>query len=174
MKRNARAKRIRALFLDVDGVLTDGQIYLDGSGREFKVFNTKDGHGMRKAAAADITLCWISGRSSLATARRARELGIPFCYQGVRDKGARLESVRRKLKLSSAEIAAIGDDEPDIPMLEAARVSACPSDAAPAARRAATIVLKSAGGHGAVREFIELILARNGQAGIVTHRPGRG
>jgi 3-deoxy-D-manno-octulosonate 8-phosphate phosphatase (KDO 8-P phosphatase) len=141
--------------------LTDGQIYLDGRGREWKVFNTKDGHGMRKAAAAGITLCWISGRSSPATARRARELGVPFCYQGVRDKRTRLESVRARLKLSRAQIAAIGDDEPDIPMFAAAGISACPSDAAPAARKAATIVLKSSGGHGAVREFIETILKRN-------------
>jgi 3-deoxy-D-manno-octulosonate 8-phosphate phosphatase (KDO 8-P phosphatase) len=172
MRGNTRAKRIRALFLDVDGVLTDGQIYLDGRGHELKVFNTKDGHGMRKAAAAGITLCWISGRRSPATARRARELGVPFCYQGVRDKGARIEAVRRRLKLSRAEIAAIGDDEPDIPMFAAADLSACPSDATPAARRAAKIVLKSAGGHGAVREFIERILTRNGQSQIVTHRPG--
>ena len=172
MKRSTREKRIRALFLDVDGVLTDGQIYLDGRGHEFKVFNTKDGHGMRKAAEAGITLCWISGRSSPATARRARELGVPFCYQGVRDKGARIEAVRRRLKLQPAEIAAMGDDEPDIPMFDAAGLSACPSDATPAARRAAKIVLKSAGGRGAVREFIERILARNGQSRVVTHRPG--
>ena len=153
--------RIRALFLDVDGVLTDGQIYLDGRGHELKVFNTKDGHGMRKAAAAGITLCWISGRSSPATARRAKELGVPYCYQGVRDKGARLEAVRRRLKLRRSEMASIGDDEPDIPMFEATGLSACPADAVPAARRAATVVLKSPGGHGAVRELIEMILKRN-------------
>ena len=156
-----RAK-IRALFLDVDGVLTDGRIYLDGRGNELKVFNTKDGHGLRKAAAAGITLCWISGRSSPATARRARELGVRLCYQGVRDKRARLETVRRRLGFSIAETAAIGDDEPDIPMFEASGLSACPADAAPAARRAATVVLESNGGGGAVREFVELILKRNG------------
>lgn len=156
--------RIRALFLDVDGVLTDGQIYLDGRGHELKVFNTKDGHGMRKAAAAGITLCWISGRSSPATARRARELGVPYCYQGVRDKGARLEAMRRRLKLQRAEMASIGDDEPDIPMFEATGLSACPADAVPAARRAATVVLKSPGGHGAVRELIELVLKRNAKS----------
>jgi 3-deoxy-D-manno-octulosonate 8-phosphate phosphatase (KDO 8-P phosphatase) len=165
------AARIRALFIDVDGVLTDGRIYLDGAGHEFKVFDTKDGHGMRKATAAGIVLCWISGRSSPATRRRAQELGVPYCYQGVRDKGARLEAVRRKLKLERPEIAAIGDDEPDIPMLEAAGLSACPHDAAPAARRAATIVLRSRGGAGAVREFIETILSRNGQARVWTRRP---
>lgn len=156
--------RIRALFLDVDGVLTDGQIYLDGRGHELKVFNTKDGHGMRKAAAAGITLCWISGRSSPATARRAKELGVPYCYQGVRDKGARLEAVRRRLKLRRSEMASIGDDEPDIAMFEATGLSACPADAVPAARRAATVVLKNPGGHGAVRELIELILKRNARS----------
>jgi 3-deoxy-D-manno-octulosonate 8-phosphate phosphatase (KDO 8-P phosphatase) len=158
--RQTKAK-IRAIFLDVDGVLTDGQIYLDGRGNELKVFNTKDGHGMRKAADAGITLCWISGRSSPATARRARELGVRLCYQGVRDKRARLEAVRKKLGLSRAEMASIGDDEPDIPMFESTGLSACPADGVPAARRAATVVLASAGGHGAVREFIELILKRN-------------
>jgi 3-deoxy-D-manno-octulosonate 8-phosphate phosphatase (KDO 8-P phosphatase) len=172
MPRPRTKRRIRALFLDVDGVLTDGRLYLDGRGNEFKVFNTKDGHGMRKAAAAGITLCWISGRTSPATVRRARELDVPFCFQGVKDKRSRLEAVRRKLGILAAETAVMGDDEPDIPMFEAAGLSACPADAAPAARRAATVVLKSPGGAGAVREFVELILARNGQAGILTHRAG--
>ena len=167
-----RKSRIRALFLDVDGVLTDGRITLDGRGNELKVFNTKDGHGLRKAAAAGIVLCWISGRRSPATARRARELGVPYCYQGVGDKRARLEAVLRRLRIPAAQAAAIGDDEPDIPMFEAVGLSACPADAVPAARRAAKIVLETAGGVGAAREFIELILERNGQAGILTHRPG--
>ena len=159
-RRGAR-RPIRALFLDVDGVLTDGRIYLDGRGHELKVFNTKDGHGMRKAEAAGIILCWISGRTSPATARRARELGVPYCFQGVRDKLARLEALRRRLGISAAETAAMGDDEPDIPMFEAAGLSACPADAVPAAKKAADLVLKRSGGHGAVREFIERILARN-------------
>lgn len=162
--------RILALFLDVDGVLTDGQLHLDGRGNEFKVFNTKDGHGMRKAAAAGITLAWISGRRSPATARRAKELGVPFCFQGVRDKRARLEAICRKLRIDPRQAAAIGDDEPDIPMFESTGLSACPSDATPAVRKAASIVLKTPGGRGAVREFIEIILARNGQAGALTHR----
>ena len=172
MARRRRTERIRVLFLDVDGVLTDGLVYLDGRGHELKVFNTKDGHGLRKAAQAGITLCWISGRSSPATARRARELGVPYCYQGVRDKRVKLDAVLRRLKLSGAQAAAIGDDETDIPMFEAVGYSACPADAVPAARKAATLVLENAGGRGAVREFIERILERNGQSGIVTQRPG--
>jgi 3-deoxy-D-manno-octulosonate 8-phosphate phosphatase (KDO 8-P phosphatase) len=169
-RRGRRVPRIRALFIDVDGVLTDGKLHLDGSGREIKVFDTKDGHGMRKAAAAGIVLCWISGRSSPATLRRARELRVPYCYQGVRDKGARIRALCGRLRLERAEIAAIGDDEPDIPMFEAAALSACPCDATPAARKAATIVLKNRGGAGAVREFIERILVRNGQARLLTRR----
>ena len=97
---------------------------------------------------------------------------MPYCFQGVADKGPRLEALRRKLGVSRAETAAMGDDEPDIPMFEASALSACPADAAPAARRAASLVMKSGGGSGAVREFIELILKRNGQSGVVTHRPG--
>jgi len=166
-----RPPRIRALFFDVDGVLTDGRVYLDGRGNELKVFDTKDGHGMRKAARAGIVLCWISGRTSPATARRARELGVAHCYQGVHDKGVRIESVRRRLGLTRDEMAAMGDDEPDIPMFEACALSACPSDATPTARRFASMITKNPGGHGAAREFIEEILARNGQAEIVTHRP---
>ena len=169
-RRRPRA-RIRALFLDVDGVLTDGRVYLDGRGNELKVFDTKDGHGMRKAAKAGITLCWISGRTSPATLRRARELGVPHCYQGVRDKGRRIEAVRRRLRLTREEMAAIGDDEPDIPMFQAAGLSACPSDATDGAKRFASLVLTSPGGRGAAREFIEMILERNGKAGIVTHKP---
>jgi len=106
-----------------------------------------------------------------AFARRARELGVAHCYQGVHDKGVRIESVRRRLGLTRDEMAAMGDDEPDIPMFEACALSACPSDATPTARRFASMITKNPGGHGAAREFIEEILARNGQAEIVTHRP---
>ncbi len=169
-RKSNRAGPIRVLFLDVDGVLTDGKIYLDGRGHELKVFNTKDGHGMRKAAAAGIVVCWITGRTSPATARRAKELGVPWCFQGVRDKRARLEGLLRRLEVPASQAAAMGDDEPDVPMFEATALSACPSDAAPAARAAATIVLETAGGDGAVREFIEILLARNGKSGILTHR----
>jgi len=170
MRGRPARRPIRVLFLDVDGVLTDGRVYLDGRGHELKVFNTKDGHGMRKAAAAGIVVCWISGRTSPATARRARELGVPYCFQGVRDKRARLESLQHRLRVTAAETAAMGDDEPDIPMFEASAVSACPSDAAAAARRAAGTVLDAAGGAGAVREFIEIILKRDGKSRILTHR----
>ena len=153
--------RIQALFLDVDGVLTDGRLYMDDRGREMKVFDTKDGHGVKMAIAAGLRVVWISGRESLATARRARDLGVTHCYQRVADKEALYRRLCKRWGLAPVETAAIGDDEPDVPLLEAAGFSACPADAAPAARSAAKVVLENAGGRGAVREFVERVLARN-------------
>jgi YrbI family 3-deoxy-D-manno-octulosonate 8-phosphate phosphatase len=157
------ARPIRALFLDVDGVLTDGRLYLDDRGREMKVFDTKDGHGIKMAIAAGLKVAWISGRQSMATARRARELGVTECHQGIADKESLYRKLCRRWSLDPAETAAIGDDEPDVPLLAAAGFSACPSDAAPPARSAAQLVLTGAGGRGAVREFVEVVLARNGR-----------
>src|SRR5438552_1739441 len=117
---------IRALFFDVDGVLTDGRIYLAGDGTEFKVFDTKDGHGIRKAIASGLKVAWISGRTSPATAARARDLGVQACLQGVREKLPRYEGLLRRWKLSARETAVLGDDEPDVAMMRAAAFSACP------------------------------------------------
>ena len=155
---------IQAIFLDVDGVLTDGRLYMDDRGRELKVFDTKDGHGIKMALAAGLRVVWISGRESLATARRARDLGVKHCYQGVADKESLYRRLCRRWSLDPARTAAIGDDEPDVPLLEAAGFSACPADAAPPARAAADVVLEHGGGRGAVREFVERVLAKNRRA----------
>jgi 3-deoxy-D-manno-octulosonate 8-phosphate phosphatase (KDO 8-P phosphatase) len=152
---------IKALFFDVDGVLTDGLLYMDDHGRELKVFDAKDGHGVKMAVGAGLRVVWISGRESLATARRARDLGVRHVYQRVADKEALYVSLCRRWGLEPAETAAIGDDEPDVPLLRAAGFSACPADAAPAALAAAQVVLEKPGGRGAVREFVEKVLARN-------------
>jgi 3-deoxy-D-manno-octulosonate 8-phosphate phosphatase (KDO 8-P phosphatase) len=157
--------KIRALFFDVDGCLTDGRLYIDDRGREMKVFDTKDGHGLRKALAAGLEVAWISGRTSMATAVRARDLGVRHCFQGVSEKLARYEALCRRFGVSPAETAVLGDDEPDVPMMKRAALSACPADADPSAKKAATVVLKNAGGRGAAREFIELVLSRNAGGG---------
>ena len=143
MKRTGPTRPVRALFLDVDGVMTDGRIYLADDGNEFKVFDTKDGHGVRKAILAGIDVVWISGRTSKATARRARELGVRHCRQGVPHDGklAVYRELCRRLGVAPEETAAMGDDEPDVPIMEAAGFSACPADAVPAARKAARVVL---------------------------------
>ncbi len=145
----------------MDGVLTDGRLYLSDDGREFKVFDTKDGHGIKMALEAGLAVAWISGRTSRATAQRARELGVRHCYQGAADKLKVYRSLCRRWNLTSRETAAMGDDEPDLPLLKAAGFSACPSDASPAARKTTDVVLKHPGGRGAVREFIEHILRYN-------------
>lgn len=156
-----KAPKIKALFFDVDGVLTDGRIYMDDEGRESKVFDTKDGHGIKMAIAAGLHVAWISGRRSKATEQRALELGVVECRQGIADKSKVYVELCRRWGIAPRETAALGDDEPDVPLLTVAGFSACPSDAAPPARKAAQVVLKSAGGRGAVREFIEHILRYN-------------
>ncbi|MFN2384942.1 MAG: KdsC family phosphatase [Thermoanaerobaculia bacterium] len=170
-----KRRRVKALFMDVDGVLTDGLLYIDEAGRELKVFDTKDGHGVKMALSAGLRVVWISGRSSRATSLRARDLGVRFCYQRVADKKRRYEQLCRRWKLHPSETAAIGDDEPDVPMLRAAGFSACPADAAPPARAAAQVVLKHGGGRGAVREFVERVLARKGDGvgRVRARRPAR-
>jgi 3-deoxy-D-manno-octulosonate 8-phosphate phosphatase (KDO 8-P phosphatase) len=156
-----KAPKIKALFFDVDGVLTDGRVYMDDEGRESKVFDTKDGHGIKMAIAAGLHVAWLSGRLSKATEQRALELGVVECRQGVADKAKVYVELCRRWGVAPRETAALGDDEPDVPLLTVAGFSACPADAAPPARKAAQVVLKSAGGRGAVREFIEHILRYN-------------
>jgi 3-deoxy-D-manno-octulosonate 8-phosphate phosphatase (KDO 8-P phosphatase) len=160
---------IKALFFDVDGVLTDGRLYIDDHGRELKVFDTKDGHGIKMALAAGLKVAWISGRTSLSTAFRARDLGVRHCYQGEKDKLVRYQALCRRWAVKPSETAAMGDDEPDALMMKRAGFSACPADATPAAMKAARVVLKSRGGRGAVRDFVELVLARNSRYRVSGH-----
>jgi 3-deoxy-D-manno-octulosonate 8-phosphate phosphatase (KDO 8-P phosphatase) len=152
---------IQAIFFDVDGVLTDGRLYVDERGRELKVFDTKDGHGIKMAIAAGLKIAWISGRTSGATVIRARELGVRAVKQGVKEKGAAARDYLSRWKLEPAQAAACGDDLPDLALFDACGFSACPADAVPEVRKRAGLVLKNAGGHGAVREFVEEILRRN-------------
>lgn len=161
---------IRLLVLDVDGVLTDGRIILDGEGREFRVFDVRDGYGIRKAAGLGLRFALISGKDSKVVTHRARELGIQEVHQGVRDKLDVFRTVVAKLGLTPREVCCIGDDEPDLPMLGAAGFSVAPHDAVAAVRRAVHYVTKADGGRGAVREVIELILASAPRTGDA---PGR-
>jgi YrbI family 3-deoxy-D-manno-octulosonate 8-phosphate phosphatase len=152
---------IRALFLDVDGVLTDGRIYLSDEGDDFKVFDTKDGHGIKMAIAAGLKIAWISGRVSPAVEHRARELGVRAVKQGVKDKKAAAEAYLARWKFGRDDAAACGDDSPDLGLFDACGFSACPADASAEVRARADVVLKCRGGRGAVREFVEEILRRN-------------
>lgn len=154
-----RARRIRLLVLDVDGVLTDGRLYLSDQGEELKVFHVRDGAGLVAVQRAGITVAIISGRDSAAVTRRAGELGIRHVRQGVVDKGAELERLMHELGCEPAETACVGDDTPDAPMLQRAGLAIGVADAHPALLASAHWVTRARGGRGAVRETCDLLLS---------------
>lgn len=158
MKTPARASRIRLLVLDVDGVLTDGELVYGPSGEETKRFHVRDGLAIQVARRAGIEIAIVSGRASAAVTRRMSELGITEVHQGIDDKAAAVRALMGRLHLEAPEVAAMGDDLPDLPVMKMAGLALAPSDAAPEARRAAAWVTRARGGRGAVREAIEMLL----------------
>lgn len=154
-----RARRIRLLVLDVDGVLTDGRLYLSQTGEELKVFHVRDGSGLVAVQRAGIAVAIISGRDSAAVSRRAAELGICHVRQGVVDKGAELDRLLSELAVGPDEAACVGDDTPDLPMLHRAGLAVGVADAHPALLEAAHWITRAPGGRGAVREVCDLLLS---------------
>ena len=154
-----RAQRIRLLVLDVDGVLTDGRLYLSATGEELKVFHVRDGSGLVAVQRAGVTVAIISGRDSAAVTRRAAELGIRHVLQGIGDKGEALERLLGELGITREETACVGDDTPDAPMLRRAGLAISVADSHPALLACAHWVTKSNGGQGAVREVCDLLLS---------------
>ncbi|HET9670064.1 MAG TPA: HAD hydrolase family protein [Casimicrobiaceae bacterium] len=157
-----RARRIRFLTCDVDGVLTDGRIYVDDHGREFKAFSALDGVAMHRLAAAGIVVAWITGSAAPAIAHRARQLRVPHLVQGAQDKIVVWERLRGELRLAPDACAHIGDDLPDIPLLGACGLAVSVPGAPDVVRARAHYVTKRDGGHGAVRELADLLLAAQG------------
>lgn len=157
-----RAKKIKLLILDVDGVLTDGGIVLDNRGNEFKAFHVRDGHGIKMLAKAGIQVAIITGRKSRVVERRAKELGIKEVYQGRRRKIETLGKIMRKSGLKENEIAYIGDDIVDVPIFKKIGLPVAVADAAEEAKEYAAVVTRNSGGRGAVREISDLILKARG------------
>ncbi len=153
-----RAASIRLLVLDVDGVLTDGRLYFNAEGEALKAFHVRDGAGIVQLRKAGIQVAIISGRNSKAVNTRMSELGVTLVQQGIHDKQAALQTLLRDLQLEANCIACVGDDTPDIPMLNMAQLAVAVADAHPAAKAAAHYVTHLAGGLGAVREVCDLIL----------------
>jgi 3-deoxy-D-manno-octulosonate 8-phosphate phosphatase (KDO 8-P phosphatase) len=153
-----RAAAIKLVVMDVDGVLTRGEITYTATGDEIKAFNVKDGLGISKAAREGLQLGIITARESAMVARRAQELGIQHVVQLMKTKLPALEKLSASLNIPMEQILYIGDDLPDIPALEAAGLSACPADAAPAVRSVCTLISNFGGGNGAIREILEFIL----------------
>lgn len=158
-----RAADIRLLVLDVDGVMTDGRILLGERGEEIKAFHVRDGYGLKRIIAAGVEVALITGRSSGAVARRAEELGIQEVHQGVEDKGGLLEVLMEKRGLERRHVCCMGDDLPDLPLLEKAGLAVAVADAAVEVRNAAALITKQRGGNGAVREICEFLLTARGQ-----------
>ena len=156
-KLDAALKRIRLLLCDVDGVLTDASVFI-GGGREIKQFNIRDGLGLVTLRRHGLKVGWISGRSSTATTRRARELKIDFLRQEKGSKVAVVESLLAQSGFRWTEVCYVGDDIVDLGVLNRAGVAVAVANAVAEARAAADYVTRANGGRGAVREVVELIL----------------
>jgi 3-deoxy-D-manno-octulosonate 8-phosphate phosphatase (KDO 8-P phosphatase) len=157
------ARRIALLVLDVDGVLTDGGLWFGARGETLKRFHVRDGHGIKLLQNAGVQVAVISGRRSPAVTARCRELGIRIVHQGVGDKHRVYERLLRQLDLSDTQVACIGDDTPDIPLFVRAAFAVAVYDAHPLAIRAAHARTTLGGGHGAVREVCDWLLAARNQ-----------
>ncbi|MGX8716693.1 MAG: KdsC family phosphatase [bacterium] len=150
-------KKIRLTIFDVDGVLTDGRLYYGTEGEFFKVFNAKDGLGISRLAKAGHLLGIITGRESPFVLKRAKDLGIQYVYQGRMEKLSTFETLRKDLGLAYDQIAYMGDDFIDLPVLERVGLPACPKDAMPYVKERCKLVSQFGGGMGAARELCDLI-----------------
>ncbi len=156
--RISQLAKIKVLVLDVDGVLTDNKVYIFSDGKETKGFNIADGYGIYLAQKNGIKVALVSGRFSESTNFRAKELEIEYIFQGVEEKNSSYEKIKQMLDVKDAEICYIGDDLPDIPILEKCGFSVCVKNGQERVKRVADYVTESGGGDGAVREVINLIL----------------
>lgn len=157
------AQGVRAAIFDVDGVLTDGRIYLSERGEEFKAFSTLDGHGLKLLAQGGITPIVITGRDSPAVRKRVADLGIVHAVYGAGDKLAAATPLLAQLGLDWSALAAMGDDWPDLPLLTRARFACAPANAHAEVRAIAHHVTAAPGGHGAARECCDLLLTASGR-----------
>jgi 3-deoxy-D-manno-octulosonate 8-phosphate phosphatase (KDO 8-P phosphatase) len=157
-----RCQGLKLLLTDVDGVMTDGRIILLPGGGEAKSFHVRDGLALVLARRAGLKTGLLSGRSSAEVARRAEELGMEVVRQGVSDKAACLAEVLASLRLEAREVAYMGDDFNDLPVLREVGLSAAPKDAPFEVRDAAFMVTELRGGEGCLREFVEAILRARG------------
>ena len=165
----ASLQKIKLLALDVDGVLTDGSIFISPAGEVFKGFNAKDGMGISCALRSGLQIAVITGRQSPIVERRCEELGITLLQQGVKDKRLALQQMAQKLGLVREEIAYMGDDLNDIPAFKASGLNLVPADAAIEVMAVADIITKASGGRGAVREAITMILAAQDNWNVIVN-----
>ena len=161
----ARARAVRLAIFDVDGVLTDGTIWVGARGEAFKAFNILDGHGIKMLQAAGVRTAILSGRDSEAVVRRAAELSIHHVVQGAGDKGAAFDELLAESGFRAEACAFVGDDLPDLPVLRRCGFAVAVANAVDEVKAACHYVTSAGGGRGAVREFCELVLRAQGQLG---------
>lgn len=164
-KAKADLRKIKLLVLDVDGVMTDGGIIVNGDGSESKRFCVRDGHGIRMWRRAGLKVVLLSGRVSSPTSKRAEQLEVDDCLEGCHFKLAAIQELVEKMGLEASEVAFVGDDLPDLPVIRYAGFGAAVANAVEEVRREADYVTRRAGGDGAVREVIEYILKESGRWG---------
>ncbi len=157
------ASDIKAIVFDVDGVLTDGALFYGPTGEALKRFNVKDGHAMVMARLVSMPVAILTARNSPIVEVRAKELKLAQVFQGRIHKGPGFEELAAELKLQPSELAYMGDDVNDLPALNRCGFSGCPADAVDEVKAAVQFVSSKPGGHGAAREFIEVILKATGR-----------
>ena len=158
-----KARRIKLLLLDVDGVLTDGRIVLDDDGRELKNFDVRDGHGIHLLLKSGIDVGFLSGRFSRVVSLRAKELGVRIVYQRIYNKLEAYEKIKRQTRLEDEQIAYMGDDVVDVPVLRQVGWAVVVRDCWDSLPPIADYVTRQVGGRGAVREVVELLLRAQGK-----------
>lgn len=168
-----RAGRVKAVVFDVDGVLTDGSILLDARGEEIKRFNVQDGTGIKYLQRAGLRVAIISGRQSAATQARARELGIVDVYQGAKEKSAAFADLLATHGLKLEEVACVGDDLPDLPIMRLSGLAVAVANARPEVKALAHYITELPGGMGAAREFAEWLLKTTGRWDAIMARYAR-
>ena len=168
-----KAKKVKLLILDVDGVLTDGRIVIDDRGIETKFFDVRDGHGLKLLKSANIEVVIITGRRSEVVSHRARELGIDSVYQNIHDKLEVYQAILDEKGLKDEEVGFVGDELVDLPLLKKAGFSAVVADGIEELKPYADYVSRNRGGRGGVREISELILKAQGKWSELMERYSR-
>jgi 3-deoxy-D-manno-octulosonate 8-phosphate phosphatase (KDO 8-P phosphatase) len=157
-----KAKKIKLVVFDVDGVLTNGQIIIGDDGEEYKAFHSRDGHGMKLLQFTGVEIAIITGRTSRTVEHRMQSLGIKYVYQGQRVKLPAFQQLIKELKLSPEECAYVGDDWVDLSIMSRVGLAIAVQDADPVVKKHAHFITTSNGGHGAAREVCELIMEGQG------------
>ncbi|MBW2092073.1 MAG: HAD-IIIA family hydrolase [Deltaproteobacteria bacterium] len=166
----ARIKSIKLVIFDVDGVLTDGRIVIDDNGIESKFFDVRDGAGLKWLKRAGIELAFLTGRESRVVEHRAKELGVSIIRQGAKQKLTVYKEIIEELGLTDREVAFVGDDLVDLPVLRRVGLAMAPADARPEVKNEAHYICQQTGGRGAAREIAEIILKGQGLWEQITDR----